>query len=531
MLLGLFGGWLVYYATRWGPWAFSDATGYVTAARNLLAGHGIGTFSPSGEFAPLVSHPPLFVLSLGLVSLLGVDPLVGARILDVAAFGLLTSGAGLLFERLTRSFWFGLAFSLLLLMHPAIELAYLSAMTEPVFLVVGLGALLLMALFLTRHEPWLLFASAALAGLATLTRYPGAAYVITGGAAVLISPSARLRVRIQHAVSYIAIGAGPVVAFLVWAAWQPNTEGPRALKPAIDLGPAVVGFVHQATSAVWTWKPIPPAVLLPTWVVQLRIPGLYGWLLGLGVAVGLALFLLQALPRIGGALKLASIRGSEVEIIKVAFIFGFIYIGFFFVAYVATFPVPDVNSRTLLPILPALMALILAGGSLAVRVVSRQRRSWVASLIAVGVIASCVGYAVISWDLITGLHRTGLGYTGRTWRESETMAAIADLPPDVPVVTNEPIAVTLLTGRVPFSITEIEQRRPSELFTSFASGGGQAGEAIREKGGALVLFDSIRDQLNQLYGDMASVRLAAFTEGLTQGFSGSDGEIYWFHAP
>src|SRR3972149_10191846 len=138
LTLGRVGCFLVYYATAWGPWAFSDAAGYITAARNLVAGHGIGFFRPNGEFSPTVSHPPLYVLTLGAVSQVGLEPLQAARALDVLLFGLLVAACGIMLCRALVSRRAGLAFSALLLVHPALLIAYTSAMAEPPFILLGL---------------------------------------------------------------------------------------------------------------------------------------------------------------------------------------------------------------------------------------------------------------------------------------------------------------------------------------------------------------------------------------------------------
>ncbi|HLF81947.1 MAG TPA: glycosyltransferase family 39 protein, partial [Anaerolineales bacterium] len=182
LMLGLVGSFLVYYATAWGPWAFSDAAGYITAARNLVAGHGIGFFRPNGEFSPTVSHPPLYVLTLGAVSQVGLEPLQAARALDVLLFGLLVAACGIMLCRALVSRRAGLAFSALLLVHPALLIAYTSAMAEPPFILLGLLSLLLMADHF-REPRNVTFVGAALsAGGALLSRYPGAAFVLTGAA-------------------------------------------------------------------------------------------------------------------------------------------------------------------------------------------------------------------------------------------------------------------------------------------------------------------------------------------------------------
>ena len=51
----------------------------------------------------------------------------------------------------------------------------------------------------------------------------------------------------------------------------------------------------------------------------------------------------------------------------------------------------------------------------------------------------------VSW--IGQLHRQGIGYLDSTWRHSQVMAYLQTLPPGVPVFSNAPEPVYLLTGR------------------------------------------------------------------------------------
>jgi hypothetical protein len=517
---------IVVYATAWGPWAFSDAVGYVTAARNVVAGYGIGAFDPSGHFSPGVSHPPLYVLALVAVSLAGFEPVQSARILDVLLFGMLVAVSGLLFSRVLGSRWPGVALSAMLLVHPGLLIAYTSAMAEPPFLLLGLASLLLLAKFLgeTRAGPY--WGSALCAGGALLSRYPGAAFVLTGAAALMLQRGQPLAVRLRRAGGFVAIGVLPIVFFLIGSATAPGVEGPRGLKVDLQLLPALGLFVRQAVAAVWTWKPLPPAVLLPDWVA--RVSPLGSIVAPLGVLVLLTFIWLAArvLRRIRAEPNLRALILPEASLLGLLALFVGTYLGFFVAAYLVTDPTPDVDSRTLLPLLPASLGivLVLCHASLKILNESRALRLGWGTLLSL----TLLGYAVISQDIVLGLRRTGLGYTGRDWRQSETIAAVNDLPGSTPLITNEPAAVLLLTGRTAYQIQEIAERRRVETFEGFGEGATPAEAAFRERHGALVLFDTIYGQLGSIYGEAAEARFQTLVASLKPVFVGQDGTIYTY---
>jgi 4-amino-4-deoxy-L-arabinose transferase-like glycosyltransferase len=524
--LGVLGALLIYHATAWGPWAFSDATGYLTATRNLIAGHGIGGFDPRGNFSPLVSHPPLYVLVLGGVSLLGLDPIDAARAVDVLLFGALIGVSGLLMYRLLSSLQAGLALAALLLVHPALIIAYTSAMAEPPFILLGLISLLLLAESLLRRRLVPFLAAALAAGGALLSRYPGAAFVLTGVAAIMLWGDWPPKLRLQRAGLFSIIGALPVGVFLLWAFRQPNTEGPRALGGRLEVPRALLQFGRSAADAAWSWKPVPPAVLLPDRLGQLISPE---WVSGSLAAVGFVglLLLVYGSLRWLPAPRLGSRTASPAGIVfKVLALFTIIYLTFFAAAYLATDPTPDVDSRTLLPLLPALLGMAIAF----VRLTSDAwkgrpalRAGWIGLLL-----AALAGYAVISQDIVVGLHHTGLGYTGRDWRNSATIAAVRGIPHELALISNEPYAVLLLTGRTPYTIYEIAQQDPAESYARFGSGETEAEQLFLRGQARLVLFESIHDQFDMLYDDRADERYQAFISGLIVLTQTEDGTVYGY---
>lgn len=525
LLLGASAAYLVYYATAWGPWAFSDATGYIVGARNLLAGHGIGRFSPSGEFSLGTGHPPLFPLSLGVVGLFGPAPLHSARLLDVVLFAIFVAGGGYGLYRFTKRVWLGLALSGLFLLQHTLVIAFLSAMSEPLFLVTGFASLYFGALYIIgSHRIWWI-ASVAASSLALLTRYAGAAFVATGALALLILLERPMKARVREAVAYGLFAILPIGAFLAWTSVQPNVEAPRALQEASLGFGGVATFFQRLVGAIWQWKPVPPDVLLPTWAQTVPVPELI-FLLSIAVftaILGITWRKLRGALAFGYFLR----RNSPTLILlAICFLFLLTYTFFFGAVYVVSDPTPDIDSRTMLPLLPAFLIALVCIIDLLIR--TWDSRPAIQFALAAILAPAFLGYGILSQDIYAGLHRTGLGYTGRDWRQSETIAYIETLPTELPIVTNETEPILLLTGRTPYPIAELVGADVPSEFHQFGVGDSEAEARFHGDGAALVLFDTIEEQMLHVYGERATKRLEAFTDGLRLAFEGEDGKAYFW---
>ena len=154
-----------------------DAVSYLSSAENLMAGKGLQDFRGVG----LLQWPPLFPLILAAVGLAGIEPLDAARLVNVTACGLIILVSGLWLRRSLRSPL--LAMGAVLALSTSYPLGYFSSfiITEAIFVLFTLLALMQMETFSSRTVRWRHLVLAALfTALAALTRYAGIAVIVTG---------------------------------------------------------------------------------------------------------------------------------------------------------------------------------------------------------------------------------------------------------------------------------------------------------------------------------------------------------------
>ncbi len=248
--IGLAGTLLIVHATRWGPWAYSDGVGYLTLARNLLLGRGLGLFRASGEFQPLSMHPPLFSITLAGLGLVvpALDQV--ARWLNSALYGMTIVLGGVLVSRATNKGWLGAAAGLGLLVSPILVYLFSGAMSEPLFFGLALGTLLTLHEYARRGERRSLVGAGIACGLAILTRYPGIALLATGIVAVLIRQAKSWKERIVDGVLFLAVGSAPLLAWLGWVSAQPGADPPRPWNWDLSGLPSRVGPVIEGAGQV-----------------------------------------------------------------------------------------------------------------------------------------------------------------------------------------------------------------------------------------------------------------------------------------
>jgi hypothetical protein len=524
-LLGVVGMIVVIYGTRWGPWGYSDAVGYMVNARNLATGRGLGLYRPSGQFVPLVSHPPLYPLLLIAFSGPSLNLVAAARWIDVLCFGILVFASGWLFYRLTNSAWASLALSGILLVQPALINAYTSAMAEPIFLLTEVIGSLLVLLYIKDGQRLVLVLAGVVSGMAFLTRYPGAVFVACGASFLVLFGSRPLRRRLKDFGLYSCIAVIPVAAFVAWSNIQYSGATPRGLKESYSLLPEFMAFIRKIPSIVYSWKPLTAEMVSSTGANAELLRGLGKPAVVVALLVGI-IFVIGSARKMRAQIVSGKLDASALRIPGLFLLIQAAYLAFFGVAYVVTSPTPDVDGRTILPILPALIVTLISVGYVLVQ--SWPRAVWIRVVAGMCVIGSMAGYVSIGIEPLQRLHENGAGYTSPKWRKSETIQAAMSLPTDIPLISNEPIAVLFYVGHWPHEMSVTGEPGLPSSYTRYGDGTDEMESIFRDQHAALILFNTIYTQIGGEYQGETQARVEALTKGLTVEFMGNDGAIYTY---
>lgn len=525
---------LAAYATTRGPGVGGDATIYLTSARSLLAGQGLGWTEADGSFRMLPYSPPFYPLALSGVGLLAADMVAGARWLNVLLFGLTIFLMGWFFYRYTGQPWLALFLSAALAVSPVILNVQVWAMTEPLFLLLGFAGLMLVLEYLARPRMGVLLAAAVLCGLAFLTRYIGVAFVAAGVLALLflrpqIQPADAKPDRIRWAGrwgSALLYGAVAVLPMLVWLAidyLSTGTIGSRSGQPAsaywqrfLEMGAPLVDIYLFWLLPDSVAASLPGVLRALLWIAPVAAVMALGW--------AVAWSLRRAAPE-----RLTILDRAAGRMAALFGIFIVLYLIVLAVVQVFTYPPVTLASRMLSPVHFAALALVFTLLHLALRlfVSPSQTGRVVTAMVYLGCLALVGSYALRGALVAREYHRSGIGYFTSEWRDSPMLDVLRKMDPEIPIITNETTAVMFFLDRPSYTVQEIFQSQPVEEFTAFGEGDDEAQRVFREEGGALVLFHQTLVQDFAMYGNRLDERIQALTEGLVPYYQGKDGSIYF----
>lgn len=497
--IGLATAWLALRQMHWGPWAFSDSAAYISAARNLVAGHGLSVLEPSGSYAPLTLHQPLYPLLMAGFLAVGVHPFTSTVALNlVSAFTVvfaISAGA----YALTRSKALALLLALAAASFPPMMDNLGGAMSEPLYLALTLAGFMCLQLYVARQPRWALYAAAICAGLTVLTRLVGVANVAAGALALLALPPGTLKQRAAKAGIFSMIGVLP----LVWLLGMPSVAGRSYGMPA-DLSESLASFWSSLVNVLGSWLPLRAVWGLPSLASKTVAALAVLFLLG-GIAAA-AWQAWQRPPAAWARLALtASLQAAAFALVCLA-------------AYVFSSVTPDINDRTLLPLFP--MLTVLAGSSMLGLLASKPKAASV-TLAALGLLA-LLAWAPVTSRLVAERYESGHGYTATYYRGSPLLQAARALPQDVPWISNEPALFLLYLNKQPYDLNLIYPLILSNDNPPLGEGDTWFDEAMRERNGVLLFYPL---QVKATLGEAAFPRFENMLRGLQRLYDGADGSI------
>ena len=261
----------------------NDVFNYLAAAESLVAGDGL--LSPGG--GQMVLFAPFFSVAMAFLSLLGIEPVEGGRLLNAAAFGLVILASGLWLGRRLKSR--AVALGAAVAVMAALPLAHSAStlLSEPLFILFTLLALMPLESFLNRRSGrGALALSAVLAALSAVTRYIGVALIFSAVLMLLLRRDVPVRERLKDSLIFGVISSLPLAAVMTRNYFVSGTlTGDRSLA----LGQSLLDSLAQIVAVFEGWAD-------PLSAVYRELPH-SPWLIG-GVVLLLAA-LLVILPRPG----------------------------------------------------------------------------------------------------------------------------------------------------------------------------------------------------------------------------------------
>ncbi len=227
-------------ASRRGTYVSPDSLFYIGTARNLI--DGAGYTAPHGV-APISNFPPLYPLVLAALGAFGPDPLTVARFLSPLLFGVTVLVVGLVVRQLTGSLRLAVAGQLLVASASDLLSYHSAALSEALFLLLALLALIALAASLRSRGTWLVFVAGLLAGMATITRYLGLAVVLAGAVAFVFLAGER---RWKSVVAFTFVSLAPLAT---WLTWVSGAEGRASNRSAVMHAPDADYFLAGLRSA------------------------------------------------------------------------------------------------------------------------------------------------------------------------------------------------------------------------------------------------------------------------------------------
>jgi 4-amino-4-deoxy-L-arabinose transferase-like glycosyltransferase len=395
---------LVVAGTPHGIGLSHDTDAYVSAARSLLAGEG---FRVRGE--PLAHYPPLYPAMLALSASWSGDVVEGARLLQALLFAATAALVAGCAWRSSGSVVAGLLAAGLVLACRSTLRVHLMAWSEPLFLLLSLAGLWLLALHLDRPRPVLRLGAALMLAGALLTRYAGIALLVPAAAGILLFAGGSVRRRARDAGILLALASGPLALWLVRNAALSG----GAVHRSLAVHPVTAAQLEDGLRTLSFW----------IWPFQL------GSLLG---AVVLALALAGAAA--------ASLRRSGTPLERLLWLFLLAYPVFLLLSISFVDAETPLRERTLAPLY---LAGVLLGVLLACRAPAGPVRT-VAALLGVLLVAV---HALRGFDLWEASRRTGLGYADQRWNESELLRELRALPDGTLLYSNAPDLISLRLAR------------------------------------------------------------------------------------
>ncbi len=241
IIAGIFGipaSLLILFITApFGPAISPDSVVYLGAAENILNGKG---YTHRDE--PVTHFPPGYSLVLAGLGLLTKNLVESGRVLNALLFGINLTLIALMVYLSTSGNLLTTAVTIALFLTSLPILIYhLRLASEPLFIALSLGAIILFSLHAVGTKLCLFIAAAILLSFASLTRYAGVSLLLPTAFLLFKLGKGTIKQRIRNALLGLVISATPVALWL----FKTTQTGPGIAKRTLRFNPDSLSYIRN----------------------------------------------------------------------------------------------------------------------------------------------------------------------------------------------------------------------------------------------------------------------------------------------
>jgi 4-amino-4-deoxy-L-arabinose transferase-like glycosyltransferase len=436
-----------------------DSIAYIAGARSILAGQGYREAWLASN-GPVTHFPPGFPAVLAVIgAVTGLDPVRGARALNGLLFGLNIILTGWVGWRMTASRLAGVLAALLTLLSSSLLDIHTRAMSEPLYLFLMLVSFLLLDYYFERPRNYLLVALGFTLGWAYLARYAALSLVATMIAVLLVLHDGR-RERLKS-IMILSLSTFPWI--LGWSI-RNRVVGGSFTNRVLGWHPITVDNWELAVKTFMEFL-VP---LRPARRDLSQIPASYEAIL---IAIGL--ILLSWVIYKGWPLLTRPSQVAKPNLLTFSHaLYVIVYLSVLVLTMTLFDPATKFQVRILSPTYISLLLLLMAFGTW----LWRKKQAFWKPVLILGSLALVSMFASSQVIAVQDFRKGGDAFAGERWSASEAIAALATVPEDVVILSNEPGVVYLYTGR------------PSGVLPKTEPGISMIKEAVLEGKIMIVLF-------------------------------------------
>ena len=429
-LLGITAAYLFWRYTPFGVGVGHDSLFYFSAAKNFASGRGLFWTGSGGVLKPLTHFPPFYPLILAGVFKIGLPIHLAAKLIAAFLFGLNITLFGWVLYTFTQRMLISVIGMTFLLLSPIMAETHLKAMSEPVFFFATFASFAALAMHINQPRRLYFVLAVLFASIAYLSRYSGIAVLVVSAVSIIILGERSLKVKIRETLIFTGLASLPM---LLWMIRNMILTGSTTNR-AINIHLINSDTMRQLLDVIFYWF---SPELHSHWLEVALLALLF---------ISFSTIAWREIRRRSGS----DCRAPYLSILLL--FFSAVYVAFLLVSLSFFDASTRLSNRILSPLFLASMLLVMLIMGFA------SRRMWqtiVPALFIAFMVLGPLPYMLQQTDqLLTTVQGSGLGFTSRTWMDSQLIQWIEDLDTDATIVTNQAMAVNFLTDFPAYQIPE-----------------------------------------------------------------------------